>query len=133
MSCPHIHGESTQMQIYPYVPHPCVLYTYLYLVVTVDCTSRSGHGLYRYQLTRTVQLSKWLQHSSKHSNRMPGLANNYQVPSIQLCTQNHPSNVQIGQMNTLLASELLPSSNLELKICNYFLFKRFSTLSHVRK
>jgi len=105
MACPHTHGESVQIQIYPYVPRWCVLYAYLYLVVTVDCTSRSGHELYHYQLTRNVLYNSVSGlSSSNYSNGMPGLATDYQLPMIQLCTQKCPFNVRIGQINSSFRS-----------------------------
>ena len=72
-ACPHTCGESLEIQIYPYVPHLCVLSTL--------------------HPDRDMALGKWLKHSSKHSKRMPGLASNYQLLSINPCTWKRPSNV----------------------------------------
>ena len=63
-SCLHTCGESVQIQIYPYVPCPCVLCTYLYHGVTVDCTSWSGHELH------CAARGKWLKHSSTPTERL---------------------------------------------------------------
>ena len=44
-----------------------------------------------------LHISLFEFHALKHSNGTPGLANDYQLPSVQLCTRKCPCNVRIDK------------------------------------
>ena len=120
MACPNTHRESLQIQIYTNVPHPCVLYVYNYLVLQMRTVNPN-----RAKNCTAIDcrvFGRWLKHSSKHSNRTPGLASDYQLPSIRRRTRKRPCNVRIGQINTFFrvgtADTLKSGANISLSLIN---------------
>jgi len=103
------HGMSTHLRRVPADPNLSICTTSVYAVYVP--LSYSNSQLYIPIWTQTASLStgglkspvgKWLKYSSKHSKGTPGLASDYQLPSIKQCSWKWPSNVWIGQINNFL-------------------------------